>query len=184
VAVLGGGNVAVDAARTALRLGAEQVTLIYRRSEEECPARAAELEHARQEGLRIMWLTDAIEILGSDAGWACGLRCMQMELGEPGADGRRRPFPIEGSEFEMPVELVIVAYGNRPHPLIPQTTEGLRVSSRGTIVVEPGSGATSLEGVYAGGDIVTGAATVIQAMGAGKEAARAIDRYLSQRPRR
>jgi glutamate synthase (NADPH/NADH) small chain len=179
VAVLGGGNVAMDAARTAMRLGAESVTLIYRRSAEECPARAAEVEHAKAEGLKIMWLTNGIEVLGDEKGWVGGMRCIKMKLGEPGPDGRRRPYPMEGSEFELELDLVIVAYGNRPHPLIPQTTDGLMVSDRGTIVAEAGSGATSLKGVYAGGDIVTGAATVILAMGAGKDAARAIDRYLS-----
>jgi len=179
VAVLGGGNVAMDAARTAMRLGAESVTLIYRRSAEECPARAAEVEHAKAEGLKIMWLTNGIEVLGDEKGWVRGMRCIKMKLGEPGPDGRRRPYPMEGSEFELELDLVIVAYGNRPHPLIPQTTDGLMVSDRGTIVAEAGSGATSLKGVYAGGDIVTGAATVILAMGAGKDAARAINRYLS-----
>ena len=179
VAVLGGGNVALDSARVAIRLGAERVTLVYRRSAEECPARAAELEHAVEEGMQIMWLTNAIEVQGDEDGWVRGLRCIGMKLGEPGSDGRRRPYPIEGSEFDLDVDLVVVAYGNRPHPLVPQATEGLKVSSRGTIVAEPGSGATSLKGVYAGGDIVTGAATVILAMGAGKDAARAIDRYLS-----
>ena len=182
VAVLGGGNVAMDCCRGALRLGAEEVTLIYRRSEEECPTRAAELEHAREEGVRIMWLTNLIEVQGDEAGWVRGVRCIRMQLGEPGADGRRRPFPVEGTEFEMPIELVLVAFGNRPHPLVPQTTEGLQVTSRGCIVAEAGTGATSLKGVFAGGDIVTGAATVIQAMGAGKDAARAIDRYLCGEP--
>ncbi|MDP6438730.1 MAG: FAD-dependent oxidoreductase, partial [Candidatus Brocadiia bacterium] len=119
-----------------------------------------------------------VEVHGDEAGWVRGVRCIRMQLGEPGADGRRRPFPVEGTEFEMPIELVLVAFGNRPHPLVPQTTEGLQVTSRGGIVAEAGTGATSLKGVFAGGDIVTGAATVIQAMGAGKDAARAIDRYL------
>jgi glutamate synthase (NADPH/NADH) small chain len=138
----------------------------------------------------VRWLTNAVEVLGTtparrtrQAGgaWVTGLRCIRMELGEPGSDGRRRPLPVSGSEFDIPVELVIVAFGNRPHPLIPQTTEGLKVSSRGAIVAEPGTGATSLDGVFAGGDIVTGSATVIQAMGAGKDAARAIDAYLRGR---
>ena len=179
VAVLGGGNVAMDSARTAVRLGAEEVTIVYRRSEQECPARAAELEHAMEEGVRIMWLTSAVEVLGDEKDWVQGLRCIKMRLGEPGADGRRRPSPIDGTEFDMRVELVIVAYGNRPHPLIPRTTEGLKLTPRGAIVADPGTGATGLEGVFAGGDIVTGAATVIQAMGAGKDAAKAIDAYLS-----
>jgi glutamate synthase (NADPH/NADH) small chain len=181
VAVLGGGNVAMDSARTALRLGAEEVRIVYRRSVEESPAREAELEHAREEGIRFMWLTNAVEVLGSDEGWVRGLRCVKMQLGEPGADGRRRPFPVEGSEFEFRTDMVVVAYGNRPHPLVPRTTPGLEVSKWGTIVADELTGATSLEGVYAGGDIVTGAATVIQAMGAGKRAAAAIDEYLRGR---
>jgi len=179
VAVLGGGNVAMDSARTARRLGAEEVTIVYRRSEQECPARRAELHHAIEEGIQVRWLCNAVEILGDSNGWVRGLRCIRMKLGEPGPDGRRRPYPIEGTEFELPVEMVIVAYGNRPHPLVPQTTEGLKVGPRGTIEAQPGTGATSLPGVFAGGDIVTGAATVILAMGAGKDAARAIHRYLS-----
>jgi glutamate synthase (NADPH/NADH) small chain len=179
VAVLGGGNVAMDSARTALRLGAEDVTIVYRRSEAECPARRAELHHAIEEGVRMMWLTNPTEFLGDGKGWVSGMKCVKMELGEPDKDGRRKPYPIKGSEFEMAVDLIIVAFGNRPHPLVPQTTEGLKVSSHGTIIAEPETGATSLKGVFAGGDIVTGAATVIQAMGAGKSAARAIDRYLS-----
>ncbi|MFO7955676.1 MAG: NADPH-dependent glutamate synthase [Candidatus Brocadiia bacterium] len=181
VAVLGGGNVAMDAARTALRLGAEEVRIVYRRSVEEAPARDAELEHAREEGIDLMWLNNAVEVLGDEDGWVRGLRCVRMELGEPGPDGRRRPFPIEGSEFEFPTDLVIVAYGNRPHPLIPQTTPGLEVTSWGSIDADEVTGETSLEGVWAGGDIVTGAATVIQAMGAGKRAAASIDEYLTEK---
>jgi glutamate synthase (NADPH/NADH) small chain len=179
VAVLGGGNVAMDSARVALRLGAKEVTIVYRRSIEESPARAAEQHHAEEEGIRFMWLTNAVEVLGDGKGWVAGLRCVKMELGEPGADGRRRPFPIKGSEFEMPMDLVIVAYGNRPHPLVPQSTPGLEIAKWGGIVVNEATGATCLPGVYAGGDIVTGAATVIQAMGAGKTAAEAMDEYLS-----
>ena len=178
VKVLGGGNVAMDSARTALRLGAGQVTIVYRRSVKESPARLAERHHAEEEGIRFEWLTGAVAILGDETGWVRGMRCVKMQLGEPGTDGRRRPHPVEGSEFEIPADLVIVAYGNRPHPLVPQTTRDLKVTKWGTIVVEEGTGATSIEGVYAGGDIVTGAATVILAMGAGKEAAAAIDRYL------
>jgi len=181
VAVLGGGNVAMDAARTARRLGAEEVTIVYRRSVEEAPARKAELKHAEEEGIKFKWLNNAVAILGDDEGWVNGLRCVEMELGEPGEDGRRRPYPIEGSEFGFPVEMVIVGYGNRPHPLVPQNTEGLEVTDWGTIQVEEGTGATSLEGVYAGGDIVTGAATVIQAMGAGKRSAAAIDQYILEK---
>ena len=181
VAVLGGGNVAMDAARTARRLGAEEVTIVYRRSVDEAPARNAELKHAEEEGINFKWLNNAVAILGNDEGWVNGLRCVEMELGERGEDGRRRPHPIEGSEFEFPVEMVIVGYGNRPHPLLPKHTEGLNVTDRGTIEVEENTGATSLEGVYAGGDIVTGAATVIQAMGAGKRSAAAIDEYISSK---
>ena len=183
VAVFGGGNVAMDSARTALRLGAERVTIVYRRSIEESPARDAELKHAQEEGIKFMWLTNAVEILGDGDGWVRGLRCVRMKLGEPGPDGRRRPYPIEGSDLEIPVDLVIVAYGNRPHPLVPKTTEGLHVSNWGAIVADEATGATNIEGVYAGGDIVTGAATVILAMGAGQQAARAIDRYLSEKYR-
>ena len=181
VAVLGGGNVAMDAARTALRLGAKEVRVVYRRSVEEAPARDEELKHAEQEGIRLMWLTNAIEVLGDERGWVQGLRCVKMALGEPGADGRRRPHAVQGSEFEFPMDMVIVAYGNRPHPLVPRTTDGLAVTDWGGIVADEATGLTNLKGVYAGGDIVTGAATVIQAMGAGKRAAEAIDRYLQAR---
>jgi glutamate synthase (NADPH/NADH) small chain len=181
VAVLGGGNVAMDSARTALRLGAKEVRIVYRRSVEEAPARVEELRHAEEEGVQMMWLTNAVEVLGTDDGWVRGLKCERMELGEPDQSGRRRPIPIEGSEFEFETDMVIVAYGNKPHPLVPQTTPGLEVSKWGTIVADEESGATSLEGVYAGGDIVTGAATVILAMGAGKRSARAIDQYLTAR---
>lgn len=183
VAVLGGGNVAMDSARTALRLGAREVRIVYRRSIEEAPARDAELKHAEEEGVHFMWLTNAIEVLGDESGWVRGLRCVKMKLGEPGADGRRRPYPVEGSEFEFPTEMVIAAYGNRPHPLVPRSTSGLAVTRWGTIAADEVTGQTSLEGVYAGGDIVTGAATVIQAMGAGKRAAAAIDQYLSSKHR-
>ncbi len=179
VAVLGGGNVAMDSARTALRLGAKEVRIVYRRSVEESPARVEELKHAQQEGVEFSWLTNAVEVLGTEDGWVRGLRCIRMQLGEPGSDGRRRPEPIEGSEFDVATDMVIVAFGNRPHPLVPMTTPGLEVSSWGTIVADEVTGRTSLEGVYAGGDIVTGAATVIQAMGAGKRAAAAIHEYLS-----
>ncbi|MFW5915480.1 MAG: NADPH-dependent glutamate synthase [Planctomycetota bacterium] len=179
VAVLGGGNVAMDAARTAKRLGGEEVTVVYRRSENESPARDAELHHARDEDIEFRWLTNPTKILGDDDNWVTGMECVRMELGEPDSDGRPRPIPIEGSEFTMEVDMVIVAFGNRPHPLIPRTTEGLETTEWGTIAAEPNTGKTSLPGVYAGGDIVTGAATVIQAMGAGKDAARAIDRDLS-----
>ncbi len=180
VAVLGGGNVAMDSARTAKRLGAEEVTIVYRRSENESPARDAELEHAVEEGIEFKWLTNPTRILGDEDRWVTGMECINMELGEPGSDGRPRPIPIDDSEFEMDVDMVIVAFGNRPHPLIPQTTDGLEVTDWGTIATEPGTGRTSLDRVYAGGDIVTGAATVIQAMGAGKDAAHAIDEDLRE----
>ncbi len=178
VAVLGGGNVAMDAARTAKRLGGEEVSIVYRRSEQESPARDEEIEHAKEENINFHWLCNATKILGDQQGWVSGMECIKMELGEPGDDGRRRPYPVEGSEFDIPVDMVIVAFGNRPHPLVPQTTPGLKTTDWGTISAEPGSGQTSLKGVFAGGDIVTGAATVIQAMGAGKDAAAAIDEYL------
>ncbi|MCK4283104.1 MAG: NADPH-dependent glutamate synthase [Candidatus Brocadiae bacterium] len=181
VAVLGGGNVTMDAARTALRLGAREVRIVYRRTIEEAPARDAELKHAEEEGVQFMWLTNAIEVLGDRRGWVRALRCVRMKLGEPGADGRRRPYPIEGSELEFATDMVIAAYGNRPHPLVPRSTLGLKVTKWGTIVADEATGQTSMEGVFAGGDIVTGAATVIQAMGAGKRAAAAIDEYLTAR---
>ncbi|MFW6189061.1 MAG: NADPH-dependent glutamate synthase [Planctomycetota bacterium] len=181
VAVLGGGNVAMDSARVALRLGAKDVRIVYRRSVKESPARGAELEHARQEGVRFMWLNNAVEVLGGDEGWVRGLKCVKMELGEPGEDGRRRPLPIEGSEFEFETDLVIVAYGNRPHPLVPKTTPDLKVTRWGTIDADEVTGETSKDGVWAGGDIVTGAATVIQAMGAGKRAVASIDEALSRK---
>ncbi len=181
VAVFGGGNVAMDAARTARRLGGEEVTIVYRRSETECPARSAEIEHAKEEGVGIRWLCNATKILSDDRGWVRGIECVEMQLGEPGEDGRRRPYPLEGTQFELPVDMVIVAYGNRPHPLVPQTTPGLKTKPWGTIEAEATTGRTSLDGVFAGGDIVTGAATVIQAMGAGKDAAAAIDAYLRRK---
>ncbi|HOB35006.1 MAG: NADPH-dependent glutamate synthase [Firmicutes bacterium] len=180
VAVVGAGNVAMDAARTALRLGAEEVTIVYRRSEAEMPARKEEIEHAREEGVRFKLLTNPVEILGNEKGWVTGLRCIKMELGEPDASGRRRPVPIPGSEFEFPVDVVVVAVGQGPNPLIPRTTPGLETSKWGTIVADE-TGATSIPGVFAGGDVVTGAATVIKAMGAGKIAAEAIDKYIKSK---
>jgi glutamate synthase (NADPH/NADH) small chain len=180
VAVLGGGNVAMDCARTALRLGVDEVHLVYRRTVEEAPARLEELKHAEQEGVRMHWLTSAVAVLGDQGGWVRGLRCQRMELGEPDQSGRRRPVPLEGSQFEMGMDMVIVAYGNRPHPLVPQTTPGLELTRWGTIAVDEATGRTSIPDVFAGGDIVTGAATVIQAMGAGKRAARAIGQYLER----
>ena len=180
VAVVGAGNVAMDAARTALRLGAEEVHIVYRRSEAEMPAREEEIEHAREEGIKFNLLTNPVEILGDDKGWVTGLRCVRMELGEPDASGRRRPIPIPGSEFEFSVDVVVVAVGQGPNPLIPRTTQGLETSKWGTIIADE-TGATSIPGVFAGGDVVTGAATVIKAMGAGKVAAEAIDKYLKSK---
>ena len=187
VAVVGGGNVAMDAARTALRLGADHVYIVYRRSMEELPARAEEVEHAIEEGIDFRLLNNPVEILGfnnpDDArdprnGFVRGIRCIKMELGEPAASGRRRPIPVEGSEFELDVDAVIRALGTRPNPLIKNTTKGLEVNRKGGFVVDE-DGLTSREAVYAGGDAVTGAATVISAMGAGKLAAASIDKYLS-----
>ena len=189
VAVVGGGNVAMDAARTALRLGAEKVYIIYRRSMEELPARKEEVEHAMEEGIDFRLLNNPVEILGYNNpddrrdpknGFVTGIRCIKMELGEPDEKGRRRPVAIPGSEFELAVDTVIMAIGTSPNPLIKATTEGLEVNSHGGIIVEE-NGATTKEGVYAGGDAVTGAATVISAMGAGKVAAKAIDEYLSNK---
>ena len=176
VAVVGGGNVAMDAARTALRLGSE-VTIVYRRTEKELPARAEEVHHALEEGIAFRMLTNPVEILGDEKGWVTGLRCIQMELGEPDASGRRSPIPVAGSEFEIPVDAVIMALGTSPNPLIAATTKGLETERHGCIVADE-AGATSRPGVFAGGDAVTGAATVILAMGAGRRAARAIDDYL------
>lgn len=179
VAVVGGGNVAMDAARTALRLGAE-VHIVYRRSEEELPARVEEVHHAKEEGIIFDLLTNPTEILADENGWVCGIKCVKMELGEPDASGRRRPVVIEGSDFVMDVDTVIMSLGTSPNPLISSTTKGLEVNSHKCIVAEEEFGKTTKEGVYAGGDAVTGAATVILAMGAGKAAAKGIDQYLSK----
>ncbi len=178
VAVVGGGNVAMDAARTALRLGAD-VTIVYRRSEEELPARAEEVHHAKEEGIKFHLLTNPTEILVDENGWVRGMTCIKMELGEPDESGRRSPVEIKGSEFDLEADTVIMALGTSPNPLISSTTEGLETNRRGCIVAEEEFGATSKKGVYAGGDAVTGAATVILAMGAGKAAAKGIDKYLS-----
>ncbi len=187
VAVVGGGNVAMDAARTALRLGAEKVYIVYRRSMEELPARHEEVEHAMEEGIEFKLLCNPTEILGYDDpenlrdvrnGFVTGIRCIKMELGEPDERGRRRPVEIEGSEFTLDVDAVIISIGTSPNPLIKSTTEGLEVNRWGGIIVEENTGATTKDGVYAGGDAVTGAATVISAMGAGKLAAKSIDEYL------
>jgi len=176
VTVVGGGNVAMDAARTAIRLGAE-VHIVYRRSEEELPARREEVHHAKEEGVDFQLLTNPVKIIGNDKGWVCGMECIRMELTEPDASGRRRPVKIPGSEFVLDTDMVIMSIGTSPNPLIYTTTQGLDVNSHGCIVADE-VGATSREGVFAGGDIVSGAATVILAMGAGKSAAKAIDEYL------
>ena len=177
VAVVGGGNVAMDAARTALRLGAE-VHIVYRRSEEELPARVEEVHHAKQEGVIFDLLTNPTEILADENGWVTGMKCVRMELGEPDESGRRRPVVIKDSEFTMEVDAVIMSLGTSPNPLISSTTEGLDTNKWKCIIADEENGATTKEGVFAGGDAVTGAATVILAMGAGKKAAKAIDEYL------
>lgn len=179
VAVVGGGNVAMDAARTALRLGAE-VHIVYRRSEEELPARVEEVHHAKEEGVQFDLLTNPVEIL-EENGWVTGIKCIRMELGEPDASGRRRPVAVEGSEFVIDVDTVIMSLGTSPNPLISSTTEGLEVNKWKCIVADEELGKTSKDGVYAGGDAVTGAATVILAMGAGKAGAQGIHEYLSNK---
>ena len=178
VAVVGGGNVAMDAARCAMRLGAEEVSIVYRRSLEELPARREEVEHAMEEGIQFRLLTNPTEIVGDENGFVCGMKCIRMELGEPDASGRRSPVEIPDSEYLLECDAVIMSIGTSPNPLIKSTTKGLEVNRRGGIVVEEAMGKTTLEGVYAGGDAVTGAATVILAMGAGKTAAGAICEYL------
>lgn len=180
VAVIGGGNVAMDSARCALRLGAKEVKIVYRRSMKEMPARAEEIENAEEEGIVFEFLTNPRRFIGNERGWVKAMECVRMRLGEPDESGRRRPIPIEGSEFIMDVDTVIIAIGGTPNPIIQQTTEGLQVTKWGTIVVDE-NGKTSIEGVYAGGDIVTGQATVISAMGAGKKAAKAIHQYLMKK---
>ena len=180
VAVIGGGNVAMDSARCALRLGAKEVKIVYRRSRKEMPARAEEIENAEEEGVVFEFLTNPRRFIGNERGWVKAMECTRMRLGEPDASGRRRPIPIEGSEFTMDVDTVVIAIGRTPNPIIQRTTEGLEVTRWGTIVADE-NGKTSIEGVYAGGDIVTGEATVISAMGAGKKAARAIHEYLMKK---
>ena len=182
VVVIGGGNVAMDSARTALRLGAEKVILAYRRSAEEMPARRAEVHHAQEEGIEFMMLTDPIEVLGDEKGRVRAVRCLRMELGEPDQSGRRRPVVVKGSEFEIECDTVIPALGNSPNPLVARSTPGLKLGKWGNIEADTATGRTSREGVFAGGDIVTGAATVIEAMGAGRRAARAIHEYVMARP--
>ena len=179
VAVVGGGNVAMDAARTALRLGAD-THIVYRRSESELPARVEEVHHAKEEGIQFNLLTNPTEIMVDENGNVCGMKCIRMELGEPDESGRRRPVEVEGSEFELDVDMVIMSLGTRPNPLIASTTPGLDVNKRKCIVADD-DGLTSLEGIYAGGDSVTGAATVISAMGAGRTAAAAMDKYLREK---
>jgi len=177
VAVIGGGNVAVDAARTALRLGAKVVYLIYRRSEKEMPAREEEIEHAKEEGISFSFLTNPVSYIGDSFGFVKAAQCVKMELGQPDASGRASPYALPGSEFILAVDEVVVAVGTTPNPIISRTTAGLKIKRHGEIEVD-GSCRTSLPGVFAGGDIVTGAATVITAMGAGRAAAAAIDEYL------
>lgn len=179
VVVFGGGNVAMDAARTALRLGAETSTILYRRSEKEMPARIEEIQRAKEEGVEFRLLQDAVEILGDEQGWVRAVKCIRMELGEPDASGRRRPIPIKGSEFTIPADVVVVAIGNGPNPLIPKSCPAIRTNKWGNILADPKTGQTSMRGVWAGGDIVLGAATVILAMGEGRKAARSIHDYLT-----
>ena len=176
VVVVGGGNVAMDAARTALRLGAE-VTIVYRRTEVELPARREEVHHAKEEGVEFRMLSNPVEIIGDEKGWVNGIRCIRMELGEPDESGRRSPVPVPGSEFEIEADSVIMALGTSPNPLIARTTSGLETTRRGCLVADE-DGVTTRPGIFAGGDAVTGAATVILAMGAGRKAAAAIDRYI------
>ena len=181
VAVVGGGNVAMDAARCAKRLGAENVYIVYRRGMEELPARKEEVEHAMEEGIIFKTLTNPVEVLGDEDGMVRGMKCVEMELGEPDASGRRRPIVKEGSEFELECDTMIMSIGTSPNPLIRSTTPGLDTNRHGCIITEEETGLTSREGVYAGGDAVTGAATVILAMGAGKQAAKAIDEYIKNK---
>jgi len=179
VVTVGGGNVAMDSARTALRLGADNSIIVYRRSEAEMPARKAEIHHAQEEGIEFNLLCNPIEILANDEGFVRSIRCIRMELGEPDASGRRRPVPVEGSEFEIECDVVVIAIGNKPNPLVPDSTPDIEISKWGTIAADEKTGRTSKKFVYAGGDIVTGAATVILAMGAGKIAAQSIMEDLS-----
>ena len=181
VAVVGGGNVAMDAARTALRLGAEHVYIVYRRGEDELPARREEAHHAKEEGVDFQLLNNPVEIMSDGKGWVRALKCIRMELGEPDESGRRSPKAVKGSEFELPVDTVVIAIGQGPNPIVASTTPGMETNKRGNIVADEETCATTKPGVFAGGDIVTGAATVILAMGAGKKAAAAIDEYLKKK---
>jgi glutamate synthase (NADPH/NADH) small chain len=178
VAVFGAGNVAMDSARTALRLGADRVRIIYRRSREEMPARIEEIHHAEEEGIEFFLLTAPIKFFGNDNGWVTGVECLRMELGEPDDSGRRRPIPIKGSEFQLECDMAVVAIGAGANPLLPTTTPGLELNKRGYIIADPEIGKTTKPGVWAGGDIVTGSATVILAMGAGRKAGNSIHEYL------
>jgi glutamate synthase (NADPH/NADH) small chain len=180
-AVIGAGNVAMDAARTSLRIGAKEVSIVYRRSRTEMPARAEEIENAIEEGVQLHLLTNPTRFIGNERGWLTGMECIQMELGEPDSSGRRRPIPVRDSEFVLEVDTAIVAIGQTPNPLIRMTTPGLKTQSWGGIITDPATGATSVPGVYSGGDAVTGAATVITAMGAGKAAAEGIDKYIREK---
>ncbi|MBP8179079.1 MAG: NADPH-dependent glutamate synthase [Spirochaetes bacterium] len=179
VAVFGGGNVAMDSARTALRLGSKEVYIVYRRSRTEMPARVEEVERAEEEGVIFTLLTNPVQFIGDEKGRVKAVECLKMELGEPDASGRRSPIPVKGSEFTIDIDVAIIAIGNGPNPLIPKTTPGMDITKRGNIIADPVTMKTSKIGVFAGGDIVTGAATVIQAMGAGRKAAKAIDEYLA-----
>jgi glutamate synthase (NADPH/NADH) small chain len=181
VAVIGGGNVAMDSARCSLRLGAEEVWIVYRRSRKEMPARIEEVENAEEEGIKFKFLATPVRFLGDESGWVTGMECIAMRLGEPDESGRRRPIPIEGSEFVMDLDTVVIAIGQTPNPIIQRTTKDLKTTRWGTIVVNEKTGKTSKKRVYAGGDVVSGAATVISAMGAGKRAARNIHRYLMRK---
>ncbi len=180
VIVVGGGNVAMDSARCALRLGAEEVTIVYRRGEEEMPARAEEIEHAKEEGIKFRLLTNPVRIIGDGKNWVTHVECINMVLCEPDESGRCKPRPLAGTEHKIEADVVIIAVGTSPNPLVPRTTQGLEVTKHGTVIAKE-DGATTKKGVYAGGDVVTGSATVISAMGAGKKAARAIDKYLRVR---
>ncbi len=180
VVVVGGGNVAMDSARCALRLGAEEVTIVYRRGEEEMPARAEEIKHAKEEGIRFRLLTNPVRIIGDGKNWVTQVECINMYLCEPDESGRCKPVPLAGSEHKIESDVVIIAIGTSPNPMVPRTTEGLKIAEHGTIIAKE-NGETTKKGVYAGGDAVTGSATVISAMGAGKKAARAIDEYMKGR---
>jgi glutamate synthase (NADPH) small chain len=179
IAVVGGGNVAMDAVRTARRLGAEKAMIVYRRTQEELPARAEEAHHAEQEGIEFHYLTAPTEVVGNEKRWVSGLKCLRMKLGAPDASGRAKPVPVPGSEFVLPCDIVVVAIGTRANPLLTATCPDLKLNAQGNIIIDE-NGMTSLPGVFAGGDIVRGAATVILAMGDGKRAAKAIDGYLQK----